>query len=112
MEYNSIGTKLLVKLYQRKKLLSIGAADFFAFESERGENKMINEIKRTYISSCPVCGRTLFKGTPSSCIEVGCPKCKEYLKINFTDAGYQVCVIKSDERIHFTGCAAAETKAT
>lgn len=50
--------------------------------------------KQTFISSCPICGRTLFKGTPDSYIEVGCPKCKEYLKISFHEYGYQVHVVK------------------
>ena len=54
------------------------------------------ERKCAYISSCPVCGRTLFKGTPNSYIEAGCPKCKEYLGISFSDTGYQVCVIDHD----------------
>ncbi len=50
--------------------------------------------KQTFISSCPICGRTLFKGTPDSYIEVGCPKCKEYLKITFHECGYQVHIAK------------------
>ncbi len=50
--------------------------------------------KQTFISSCPICGRTLFKGTPDSYIEVGCPKCKEYLKISFHEYGYQVHIAK------------------
>lgn len=58
---------------------------------------MTKETKQTYISSCPVCGRTLFRGTPDSCIEGGCPKCRKYLKIYFNDTGYQVCIIELNE---------------
>ncbi len=53
--------------------------------------------KQIYISSCPVCGRTLFKGTEDSCIEGGCPKCKEYLRIYFSKTGYQVHVINQEK---------------
>ncbi|MEE1074301.1 MAG: hypothetical protein U0K93_02345 [Acutalibacteraceae bacterium] len=57
--------------------------------------------KPTFIASCPVCGRTLFKGSPSSYVESGCPKCKEYLKITFIDNGFQVLtgINKSDTTV-------------
>ena len=45
-----------------------------------------------YIASCPVCGRSLFKGKPNSYMEGGCPKCKEYLQITFTDTGFSASV--------------------
>ena len=48
--------------------------------------------KLTYTASCPVCGRVLFKGSPNSYMEGGCPKCKEYLKILFTNNGFQASV--------------------
>ena len=46
--------------------------------------------KSTYVASCPICGRVLFKGTPNSYLEGGCPKCGEYLKITFIDNGFSV----------------------
>lgn len=49
---------------------------------------------QTFISSCPICGRKLFKGAPDSYFEGDCPKCKEYLKINFYDNGYRVCIMR------------------
>lgn len=51
--------------------------------------------KITYTASCPVCGRILFKGSPDSYMEGGCPKCKEYLKITFTNGGFQAVVSKN-----------------
>ncbi|MFR1517681.1 MAG: hypothetical protein ACLSVG_02735 [Clostridia bacterium] len=71
---------------------------------------MAKETNQIYLSSCPVCGRTLFKGTPDSCIEGGCQKCKEYLKIKFHDTGYQVCIIKPDEEITTAKCAVSKIK--
>lgn len=71
---------------------------------------MTNDTNKTYISSCPVCGRTLFKGTPDSCIEGGCPKCKEYLKINFHDNGYQVCIIKPNKEISRDNCVTVKSE--
>ena len=50
--------------------------------------------KITYVASCPICGRVLFKGSPSSYIEGGCPKCGEYLKITFSENGFYVLVNK------------------
>lgn len=47
---------------------------------------------KSYMASCPICGRTLFKGVPDSYIEGGCPKCKSYLMITFTEAGVQANV--------------------
>ena len=45
-------------------------------------------MERTiYLASCPVCGRALFKGTPNSYIEGGCPKCKNYIRIEYTEEG-------------------------
>ena len=57
------------------------------------------EEKQFFISSCPICGRTLFKGTPNSYIEGACPKCKEYLKIHFNGTGYQVCILRQEKGI-------------
>lgn len=50
--------------------------------------------KKVFLASCPVCGRSLFKGKPESYIEGGCPKCKNYLQISYTPDGVQsvVCV--------------------
>lgn len=73
---------------------------------------MTKETKRSYLSSCPVCGRTLFKGTPDSSIEGGCPKCKEYLKINFYDTGYQVCIINQSKEKISSVCITEEIKTT
>lgn len=52
-----------------------------------------------FLASCPICGRSLFKGTPDSYIEGGCPKCKSYLKISYTLNGVQsvVCVVKEEK---------------
>ena len=49
-------------------------------------------MEKTYLASCPICGRVLFKGTPNSYIEGGCPKCKEYIRINFTNEGFKASV--------------------
>ncbi len=43
-----------------------------------------------YMASCPVCGHGLFRGQPGSYLEGGCPKCREYLKIAFTEDGFTV----------------------
>lgn len=57
-------------------------------------------MERTvFLSSCPVCGRSLFKGSPHSYIEGGCPKCKEYIQITFTDTGFQASIKNSAENI-------------
>lgn len=55
--------------------------------------------KNIFMASCPICGRSLFKGTPDSYIEGGCPKCKNYLKISYTPNGVQsvVCVVKDEK---------------
>lgn len=45
-----------------------------------------------YMASCPICGRSLFRGAPHSYIEGGCPKCKKYLHILFTDEGVEMTV--------------------
>jgi phage FluMu protein Com len=52
-----------------------------------------------YVASCPICGRLLFKGKPNSQIEVGCPKCKNYLHVEFTTEGVQseVSIIKEEK---------------
>lgn len=69
---------------------------------------MTSETKQTYISSCPICGRTLFKGAPNSYIEGGCPKCKEYLKISFYDTGYMVCIAKREKGRLDNSCLSKE----
>lgn len=48
--------------------------------------------KSTFTASCPICGRVLFKGSPNSYMEGGCPKCKEYLYITFTNNGFNAAV--------------------
>ncbi len=54
--------------------------------------------KKVFMASCPICGRSLFKGTPDSYMEGGCPKCKNYLQIFFTPDGVKtvVCVIHTE----------------
>ena len=47
---------------------------------------------KSFMASCPVCGRSLFKGKPDSYIEGGCPKCKNYLQISFTSEGVKSVV--------------------
>lgn len=41
-----------------------------------------------YTASCPICGRVLCKGSPNSALEVGCPKCGEYITLTFCEDGY------------------------
>ena len=100
--YNTDGTKLPTRLYQGIKLLSIGMTKklgIFVISGAAGGNGVMilqKEIRKTYLSSCPVCGRTLFRGTPDSCIEGGCPKCREYLKIDFYDTGYRVSIVSGE----------------
>ena len=53
--------------------------------------------KSVYVASCPICGRVLFKGSPSSYVESGCPKCGEYLKISFSEGGYNVVAAKTEK---------------
>ena len=55
--------------------------------------------KNIFMASCPICGRSLFKGTSNSYIEGGCPKCKNYLKISYTANGVQsvVCIVKEEK---------------
>ena len=53
--------------------------------------------KNTFMASCPICGRSLFKGTPDSYIEGGCPKCKNYLQISYTLNGVQSVVCMTEE---------------
>lgn len=48
--------------------------------------------KKVLLASCPVCGRTLFRGRPDSYIEGGCPKCKSYLQISYLKEGVQSVV--------------------
>ena len=54
--------------------------------------------KSVYTASCPICGRVLFKGSPDSYIEGGCPKCGEYLKISFTDCGFNAAAAKLTDK--------------
>ena len=53
--------------------------------------------KKVYLASCPVCGRSLFRGSPDSYIEGGCPKCKNYLQRSFTPEG-GVCRAQSGQQ--------------
>jgi phage FluMu protein Com len=45
-----------------------------------------------FVAGCPICGRTLFKGKPNSYIEGGCPKCRSYLQIYYTDNGIKIII--------------------
>ena len=40
-----------------------------------------------YRASCPICGHTLFKGTPHSHIDVKGPQCGELLQISCAEEG-------------------------
>ena len=55
---------------------------------------------KVFLASCPICGRSLFKGKPDSYVEGGCPKCKNYLQISYTQDGVQsvVCIMKPEEK--------------
>ena len=55
--------------------------------------------KNVFMASCPICGRSLFKGKANSYIEGGCPKCKNYLQISYTPNGVQsvVCVVGEEK---------------
>lgn len=48
--------------------------------------------KNIFMASCPICGRSLFKGVANSYIEGGCPKCKNYLQISYTADGVKSVV--------------------
>lgn len=63
--------------------------------------------KSVFVASCPICGRSLFKGSPNSYVETGCPKCGEYLKISFCENGFQAQAGKSPKKVP-TVCAATE----
>lgn len=56
--------------------------------------------EKVFMASCPICGRSLFKGKPDSYIEGGCPKCKNYLQISYTPDGVQsvVCVVQAQKQ--------------
>lgn len=43
-----------------------------------------------YKASCPVCGRSLFRGSPNSYLEGNCPKCGSFLQIMIGKAGVRV----------------------
>lgn len=53
---------------------------------------------KTFMASCPICGRSLFKGKPNSYIEGGCPKCYNYLQIYYTSEGVQSIVTLTKEK--------------
>ena len=42
----------------------------------------------TFVASCPICGKVLFKGSAKSYVEGKCPKCREYIKIKFSEEGF------------------------
>ncbi len=48
--------------------------------------------EKVLMASCPICGRTLFRGKPNSYIEGSCPKCKQYLQISYQMEGVQLRV--------------------
>ena len=56
--------------------------------------------KQVFMASCPVCGRSLFKGTADSYIEGGCPKCKSYLRISYTPQGVlaAICAARTEQQ--------------
>ncbi len=56
--------------------------------------------KKVFMASCPICGRSLFKGKADSYIEGGCPKCKNYLQITYTPEGVKsvVCVVREEKQ--------------
>jgi phage FluMu protein Com len=53
---------------------------------------------KTFMASCPICGRSLFKGKPNSYIEGGCPKCNNYLQICYTSEGVKSIVTLTKEK--------------
>lgn len=53
---------------------------------------------KLFMASCPICGRSLFKGKADSYVEGGCPKCKNYLKISFADDGVRVIHAVQEEK--------------
>ena len=57
--------------------------------------------KKVFMASCPICGRSLFKGKTESYIEGSCPKCKNYLRIFYTLDGVKsvVCTEREENRI-------------
>ena len=59
---------------------------------------MEEKERLTLISSCPICGRTLFRGTLDSHIEGVCPKCMEYLSITYEPQGVQVVIQKKERK--------------
>lgn len=64
--------------------------------------------KDIFVASCPICGRSLFKGSPESYIEGACPKCKHYLKIDFGKSGYRVMVGGDEAEVRREGIALRE----
>lgn len=60
--------------------------------------------KTIYLASCPVCGRALFKGSPNSYIEGGCPKCKNYVQIEYTAEGVQTNIRAYAEALKSENC--------
>ena len=50
-----------------------------------------------YIACCPVCGRTLFRGSADSYIEGGCPKCRNYIQITYKADGIRAVVCKQNK---------------
>ncbi len=40
-----------------------------------------------YKASCPICGRSLFRGLPNSYMEGNCPKCGSFLQVTFNSTG-------------------------
>lgn len=55
--------------------------------------------KIIFSASCPICGRTLFKGSPSSYMELSCPKCKAYLSVNVENDGVRIHLKETQNRI-------------
>ena len=52
-----------------------------------------------FLASCPVCGRSLFKGSPLSYMELGCPKCKTYLSVKIEENGIMTTVKETKNKI-------------
>ena len=50
-------------------------------------------------ADCPICGSKLIKASPSSEIEIDCPKCKSRINIIVGDKGYHLLVLKTADML-------------
>ena len=60
--------------------------------------------------NCPVCGRSLFKGSKNSELECNCPKGNSYLTVNFVANGISV-IVKEENKLTGSGISGEECKA-